>query len=638
MTHEIEENCFVDICDDIIFKLDNNEFNYVNSKNYNKLIAKIFSDLAKHTISNNEESNSYSFFKNYSEDEQVTFDIIKSLLRACNELNDINLTNSNDITFLEKYFNEISSKLTNKNLPVKAYNSSSNIEYPLIESSLPNYKQIIKANEKSLDNLNLIVQQQNQIDFQNRLLYQREFLDRNIIETNHDRVLNILINTDFKIWKDTNNKLFYRLKAFEEKQRTNKNQLSDIIKNITGISVDIYDSKSDVKVIDANYLITSLLPTVRREVFNPFCNSELFHVSNNLYYKNQFEYTELLSKRFSDFNQIVVEDNIRQVIENYSFIENFLRLIFQDEKEFYCFFDWLTSFFYHLHKSDTALVLIGDNETTDIIMNNIIKPIFIKNKKYLSTISNSILEKQSEDKELLENKIFYHFNNLNEKVDTKRVSKLIRSIVKPNIITASQAWDENEPYIYGEVLITSNKDSPYSYLKNVLSACSVLRIKDMQTILKKLSMDYLSFEKAFIADLENFMDRLLVNAKNNYAVEVLETDEKFYLNTMKNGVLITPKIDRKIDYFINDIQRTNHYAFSCIKSYDAEIYEEFIYSLKEKMIAQPMISKYFNIYYDEEIIPDNNEFIKILQNKADMFNSKPNDKNKHNGKKRYEIF
>ena len=51
-----------------------------------------------------------------------------------------------------------------------------------------------------------------------------------------------------------------------------------------------------------------------------------------------------------------------------------------------------------------------------------------------------------------------------------------------------------------------------------------------------------------------------------------------------------------------------------------------------------MLNKYFNMIYDEMLIPDNNEFIKILQNKAKMFNDTPSDDSKYNGKKRYEIY
>lgn len=90
--------------------------------------------------------------------------------------------------------------------------------------------------------------------------------------------------------------------------------------------------------------------------------------------------------------------------------------------------------------------------------------------------------------------------------------------------------------------------------------------------------------------------------------------------------------------FTEDIFKENIYAFQSIKQYDEDLYDEFIYNLEEEMIAQPMLSKYFNIIHGQELISDNNEFIKTLQGKAKMYNETPTDKSKYNGKKRYKIF
>lgn len=326
------------------------------------------------------------------------------------------------------------------------------------------------------------------------------------------------------------------------------------------------------------------------------------------------------------------------VTNDNSFIEQFLRLVFQNEEEFYFFITWLSGFFRFLEKSNIALVLIGDDETTDIIMDFIVRPIFIKKKTYLSTITNNILDKESENEKLIEDKIFYHINNLNSKTDTKRVNKLIRSIIKPNHITPIEAWDNDEQYIYAELLITASKESPYSYLKNILSSCTVLRVRDIESILNKLDMDYSDFEKSMTDDIDNFTNKLVQYRQNNYSLTILNTDEKTYLSTMKNGVLVTPKIDRKINCFVEYILKRNIDAFQFIQQYDEDIYNELLYNFKEEMIAQPMLSKYFNIIHQEELIPDNNEFIKILQSKVRMYNETPTDKSKYQGKKRYKIF
>jgi hypothetical protein len=211
-------------------------------------------------------------------------------------------------------------------------------------------------------------------------------------------------------------------------------------------------------------------------------------------------------------------------VKDYSFIFNFLKLIFQNENEFYYFFNWLTNFFQNLRKSDIVTVLIGDSETTDFLIDSIIKPIFIKKKKYISVITNDILKDEKDFDKFLENKVIYHINNLNDKTDIKQVDKIIKEIIKPNYSTHDEAWDNDESFIYGELLVTSSKDSPYLYLKNVLSCCTILRIKDMETVLNTLNIDYSAFERNIFSDLDNFTNILLQNSKNYNYLEVLETD------------------------------------------------------------------------------------------------------------------
>ena len=141
-------------------------------------------------------------------------------------------------------------------------------------------------------------QQQRRLESEERFLYQNHINRKDRIIHNHNTTMNMLINEDLKIWKDSNNKLYYRPKAFEEKQKVTKSDISDIIKNILGFYVNIYDNVESVTVIDANYLIISLLPIVKKEISNPFSADEFIFITNNLYYKNTFEYTELLKKDF----------------------------------------------------------------------------------------------------------------------------------------------------------------------------------------------------------------------------------------------------------------------------------------------------------------------------------------------------
>lgn len=665
-----DSNWFVDICDEIIFMLDNNQFNYTNSTRYNNLIVKLFKDFVNFTISyNKQEENPERFFDNYMQEESPAFDIFKAFLRDTHELKDIDINNSDDIALLEKYFNEIALSLDNVTT-TQALQAYSSTHFPMASTAMGtnnNYKKIIRANEKWLGDLALITQQQKRIELEQNFRYQKDIDIKNRIVENHHRTVNLLSNQDLKIWKDQNNKLYYRQKAFEKEQKVSKNEMGDI----AYFHTKIYDSTSDIEVIEANYIIVSLLPTVRKNIFNPFSNNEFIFISNKLYDRNTFEYTELLQKRLvhARINQLQQEiinlesqlhyshayyqltshqitdkkDELERlraslIVKEKSFIEEYLRLVFQNEEEFNFFIFWLNNFFWTLNKSNMAVVLIGDSETTDILVEYIIKPIFINNKKHMSTITNDSLLKESNDDKLLEDKIFYHFNNLGAKTDLRRVSKLLRNIVKPNYITPFQARDNDEPYIYGELLVTSEKENPHSYLKNIFGSCSVFRVKSMDTILDKLNMEYSQFDKSIADDLNNFVNKLVQYGQHNESPDILNTDEKSYLHTMKNGVLVTPKIDREIDTFVENILSKHTNAFVMIREHGEDMYEELLSNFDEDMIAQPLLSTYFNIINGDMLIPDNVEFIKILQTKADMFKEALNDKSKANGKKRYKIF
>jgi hypothetical protein len=659
-----ESNWIIDICDEIIFMLNNNQFNYTNNTKYNSLIVKLFKDYINFIDSyNNQEENPERFFGNYTQEELSALEIFKALLRDSRELIDTDVNNPDNIALLEKYFNQIALNL-DKTTRVQAVQTFNPTHLPMTSITTHennNNKKIIKANEKWLNDLTLISQQQKRIEFEQNFLYHKNIDTKNRIVKNHYRIFNLLVNQDLIIWKDQNNRLYHRQKAFEKEQKITKNEIADI----TGFYISVYDSTKDVQVIDADYIIISLLPTVRKNIFCPFSNNELLFICNNLYDKNTFEYTKLLEKRlvplrinqlekeinpiriqpyyFQISNQIINKEHELQYLRNSlvakdeSFIEKLLKLIFQNNDEFYFFISWLSNYFWTLNKSNIALVLIGDSETTDILVDYIIKPIFVKNKKYFSTINNETL-KNSDDEKLLADKIFYHFDNLSGKTDSRRISKLLRNIVKPNYITPSQAWDNDEPYIYGEVLVTSEKENPYSYLKKIFTSCSVLRVKSMDTILDSLNIEYSQFDKNIADDLNNFVNKLVQYSQYNKFPEVLNTDEKIFLHTMKNGVLITPKIDREIDTFIENILSKYTSAFKLIKEYDEEMYEELLSNFDEDMIVQPLLNTYFNILNGDMLIPDNAEFIKILQTKAEMFKEVLNDKSKSNGKKRYKIF
>ena len=203
-----DSNWFVDICDEIIFMLDNNQFNYTNSTRYNNLIVKLFKDFVNFTISyNKQESNPERFFDNYMQEELLALEIFKALLRDSSELIDIDINNSDDIALLEKYFNEIALSLDNVTT-TQALQAYSSTHFPMASTAMGtnnNYKKIIRANEKWLGDLALITQQQKRIELEQNFRYQKDIDTKNRIVENHYRTANLLGNQDLKIWKDQNN-------------------------------------------------------------------------------------------------------------------------------------------------------------------------------------------------------------------------------------------------------------------------------------------------------------------------------------------------------------------------------------------------------------------------------------------------
>ncbi len=310
-----ESNWFIDICDEIIFMLDNNQFDYTNSTRYNSLIVKLFKDCANFTISyNNQEHNPERFFDNYTQEESLTFEIFKALFRDSRELMDIDINNPDDIALLKKYFNQIALSLDNATSAqaLQTYNSS---HFPITSISTnanTSNKKIIKANEKWLNDLVLIAQQQKRIESEQKFLYQKDIDRKDKIVSNHHRTVNLLGNKGLKIWKDQNNKLYYTQKAFEKEQKISKNEMGDI----TSFHTKVYDSTNDVQVVDSDYIVISLLPTVRKNIFNPFSNNEFIWISNNLYDRNQFEYTNLLDKRFYPLRINQLHQEINDIAKN----------------------------------------------------------------------------------------------------------------------------------------------------------------------------------------------------------------------------------------------------------------------------------------------------------------------------------
>ena len=209
-----------------------------------------------------------------------------------------------------------------------------------------------------------------------------------------------------------------------------------------------------------------------------------------------------------------------------------------------------------------------------------------------------------------------------------------------NKINPEDAILNNENYVWGELFITSSKNNPDPALEDVYSKCIVIKVKNLKTILKKMNMDKISLIENIQNDLFNF-SRVL--ASFNFSdiredVYKLQQKEEYKnLRNMSNGIIYTNDLDKKIREFVVAIENKNLYFFKNISDKNKELYDELIHNFKEDMIAQPLLSEYFNIVNQDIIFEENSYLLDILKQEHEIFKTTPDDKSKYNGKKRYKI-
>ena len=507
-------------------------------------------------------------------------------------------------------------------------------EYSNIGKSLDRH---INLQELTLSKINQIIQNNNAIrynlamnDFQKSTFFQNV----NLLHSNS------ISNLNYKgiyIWKnESGNSIYYRLDSYGNRIKCNNDE--EILK-LFPVHIKIYEKIEDVIIDTHPILVKNLIPIIRDDVFYPLCNGELFFIQN-IQYRNLFKstiYTPLST-------YITIQNSIQNTIKiepiRNSTIETFIKNLVEDTDSFEILMKVLINFHKEKIKSNYAFVLIGDENSTNILIDEIIKPLFASKDEYFSTIDDDLLEKKL-DVKIIENKIFYHFKNLSEaNLKSKRVSKLIFDIVRPNKVTADNAILNNESYVWGELFITSSKNNPYSALEDIYSKCIVIKVKNLKTVLKKMNIDKISLIENIQSDLFNFSSVL---ASFNFfdiredVYKLQQKEEYKNLRNMSNGIIYTNDLNKKIREFVIAIQNKNINFFNQLLKENKELYHELLNNFEENMIAQPLLSEYFNIVNQDIIFEENSYLLDILKQEYEMFKITPDDKSKYNGKKRYKI-
>lgn len=616
---QAEENQFI-FWKNLSDFIHNDHFKYIDSNIYNKRISQLAHETYELLLREDINISLYDYFlKNNKKVEAFIYIVLEDILFDANFNDAFALDSSKNKIIIEKALNVISVQLSNQDYEFPTYNDYSHI------FNEHKSKRMQNTDQTNLNNHNF-THKQFSTDYDKLLNKKSSF------HIQHNRIYDELLSRDIKIWRDCKNyTLYFRVKSFEDKQKTDKAKLSNYLSQLLNRNIEIYDSTSDIEYPEDNYnyLLISLLPIVKMEVFNPLLDCEFPLIINNMFYKNTFEYTIFLRNRLTKSSFPFINMNNNTIVE-------FIKQLSQDEDQFNFIMQWLANFFQNLSSSKICLVLIGDEETTNTFIYDIIKPIFAHRNKYFSVINDETLENTNDS--LIRDKIFYHISNIStSNTNYKRTSNLVLEILSSKYKNAPDAWVNDESFINGELIVTSSKDTPYPFLKDSYSRCVVFKVKHLDTILKEMNIDRIALKENIFDNLDDFTNILAVYPLDKNYHKIIDTEEKFILSTMKNGILIEDILNKKIEQFIKNIRSNSLDLFKKIEQEDSDLYEEFQYNFQNKMIAQPLLSTYFNIMFDEIIFSDNSIFLEILKEKTEMFKKAPNDKSKYKGKKRYQI-
>ena len=518
------------------------------------------------------------------------------------------------------------------------YEQSISSAYSTINES---FNRHINLQEVTLSRINQIRHNNDAIRYNlaiNDFEKSRFFKDVNYLHTNAIRYLR---EKNIEIWKSENgNSIYYRLDSYGTRIKCTSDE--DILKLFNRYQIKVYEKIEDVVIDDFPILVKNLIQSIRDDVFYPLRNREFFSIEN-VEYRNLFKSTIYTPFRY--YSRL--NDTNLEPIKNAT-IETFIEYLVEDNDSLIILIQVLINFHKEKLKSNYAFVLIGDENSTNILMDEIIKPLFASKDEYFSTIDDELLEKKS-DAKIIEDKIFYHVKNLSESnLRSKRVSKLIFDIIRPNKITPENAILNNESYVWGELFITSSKNNPYPALEDIYSKCIVIKVKNLKIILKKMNIDKISLIENIQSDLFNFshlLNSLYIEEDLFYFFDIREDvyklqqkEEYKNLRNMSNGIIYTNHLNIKIREFVIAIQNKNINFFNQLSKENKELYDELLYNFEENMIAQPLLSEYFNIVNQDIIFEENSYLLDFLKQEYEMFKITPDDKSKYNGKKRYKIF
>ncbi len=587
------------------------------------------------------------------------------------------ILNKNHIIFILKLNNFSKGNQNNMENP-PSVNSTE-----LVHPEIVNDKELLKKTNNELSEIQSFIseywhtqQELQRIDYherrrQNQLQLERQRYIDTIYRLQRE-ALSFFNASGTCLWQNNKrNKICFRVNIDEDIQEGSKKTISTLLSKIYGRKIKIVDDISDIEtdplIDNTTYLFTNNLDILHDDRFTPYISSEFFQI-RNIWYRNLFTYTHYLRKRlllitnidnpfdrayssvFEQWGNVkkykISNSNILETMSNFELqfnrpdieftepifkifdrnrneleeqkntIKNFIyHMVNEDSNQYNYLLNWLSIFFQTLNKSKTTLVFIDeDNDISELFWNKIILPIF--GSKFCSFVNNKKLE-ILDIEELIRDKIFINFSNFSSKYNNK-ISKTIEKL-----LTEDYFDDDKKTQIFAQTLITSN--SPYEFIKNSYSKCTVIKVNTLDNILSKLNLpDKISLIEMIKNDLDDFCNILAQYPTHiNFANFALNTEERTFIEPKENEKILINKniLDQQINDFINAIKnyRNDLSYFDKILEQNEERYNELKYNFKENMIARALLPEYFKFIYGHNNF-NGEKLLDILRRKDKLFN------------------
>ncbi len=441
----------------------------------------------------------------------------------------------------------------------------------------------------------------------------------NWLKKNDNKALNLLKDKGISIYICKKGNILYKLSPNESYTSTKDFKgLENIIKNITGIDIDLsdfYKKKSNKEdYLDKNLKISPEdLKLVTEEIFDPFSKEEFILQENGTYKLNKFKpsyYMQVSNEVQSQFN-----------IENSATSRLILHLFNYDRQRLYWVVNWLAYFFQGLKKSQIALVLLGvQGAGKGILFNEIFRPLF--GEDFTKTINDKSLNTNYKGS-LVEKTLFFNLDEISANNSSSSIKNFLKALVTNESITAEKKFKnlEKETPIYGQVLISSNE------LFALEIEPSDRRFTVFSTGGNLSHCNFLGFGsyEALSASIKNELESFAVYLKNyqvdkEYANTALNTPEKddliYKYQTSKNPqkVIKLSKLQQNIIEFVEAIKYRNFNLFNnIIDENKFQLRSEIFLDLQHNIFRVENLLPAFKSLYGGRNFSSSSEMLRELQ-------------------------